>query len=266
MVGEPVGSHSTMSYSQGIARYCDLFGDPAGTPDEAAGFVERLAGAPCSVLDIGAGVGSTAFALAAQGLRVTALEPDEEMFSVLLARLALREDLEATLTPVPRAAGFALGQRFNLCLCLSVLHLVPDRGERLRLLGYAMEHLLPGGRLLLFVPVASPLRVERPIALTAERRFGDVVFRHYSAQTPLPDGAWCTLWKFSAARGDEELDSASQSFTWQAFAAAEVHDLLVNAGFAVERLHGGFDGCAFEEGSSRVLLAVARKPVSSTPD
>jgi hypothetical protein len=45
-----------------------------------------------SVLEIGAGVGVTAAALAAAGFHVSALEPDPGMYAVMLSRLALRPD------------------------------------------------------------------------------------------------------------------------------------------------------------------------------
>lgn len=246
-------------YGYAIAHYCDLFGERCGQPDAASAFVQRIAGGPCSVLDIGAGVGSTAFALAAAGFEVTALEPDAQMFAVLLARLALRKDLEAKLSPVARAAGFALGRSFDICTCFSVLHLLLEQEQRRRLVAYAAAHLAPGGRFVLEVPVHSPQRVERALSLAAERRFGDVRFQHDSSLERLEDGAWRTDWKFVASRNGEALEEVAQSFTWIACSAEEVHELLAAAGLVAENLYADFDGSTFVEAQSLVLVAVGRK-------
>lgn len=129
-------------YSRGIAQYYDLFADGRSQPDAASAFVVRIAGNGGAALDIGAGVGNTAFALAAAGLQVTALEPDSEMHAVLLARLALREDLQASVSPVPRPAGFELGKAFEICTCFSVLHLL--FGD-IRFQHFSSRQRLPGG-------------------------------------------------------------------------------------------------------------------------
>ena len=104
-----------MSYSQGIARFLELVAAPPAEPDQTA-FLAPLCPAGGSVLDIGAGVGRTAFALAERGVNVIALEPDAEMYSVLLSRLASRPELHARITPVPKPAGYALDRTFDCVL------------------------------------------------------------------------------------------------------------------------------------------------------
>ena len=72
-----------MPYSQGLAQYYDLVAAPTDPPDKAAAFLSGFVEAGASVLDIGAGTGVTAIALAERGINVTALEPDAEGYAVL---------------------------------------------------------------------------------------------------------------------------------------------------------------------------------------
>lgn len=116
-------------YSLGIAQFYDLFAEGASGAPEQAGFITRYAHAGASILDIGAGTGNLAFALAAEGRHVTALEPDPEMYAAMLARVGPRKDLQPNLTPLPKALGYDLQQRFDVCVSLAVLHLL-DPAQR----------------------------------------------------------------------------------------------------------------------------------------
>lgn len=97
------------------------------------------------VLDLGAGDGSVAQALAARGCAVTAVERDKEGVAALEARgiLVLEADLDALgSSPLPR-------QAFDVILLLDVIeHLVDPQA----LLARVPEWLAPGGRILVSVP------------------------------------------------------------------------------------------------------------------
>lgn len=245
-------------YSRGTSAYYDLFGDECGQPGSECNFIQRLAPHRGNLLDIGAGVGNTAFGLAQAGFEVTALEPDAEMFAVLLARLALRKDLESRLSPLPRPAGFALRKKFDVCTCFSVLHLQQPHEQR-ELFEFAAAHLVAGGRFVLEVPVNSPARVERARSLVAEQTFGDTTFRHYSALQQRPSDGWNTRWEFTIERGDEVIEHAVQDFAWRACNPTELNAMAVAADLVIDRRYADFEESAFVEEDSRVLVAVAHK-------
>ena len=117
-----------MSYSQGIARFADLFVSGAAQGPDAATFLAPLCPPGSSVLDIGAGAGGTTFALASRGVHVVALEPDPEMYTVLLSRLALRPELHEFAAPLPQPAGFAIPQTFDVVCSFAVIHLLQPAG------------------------------------------------------------------------------------------------------------------------------------------
>jgi SAM-dependent methyltransferase len=246
-----------VSYSNGIAHYYDLFATVWGQVDEAARFLIDLVAPRSSVLEIGAGVGVTAAALASADLDVMALEPDPEMYAVMLSRLALRPDLESRLTPIPRAAGYSLPKQFDTCACFSVLHLL-EPPERASLVSYARQATRPGGKVVLEMPVASATRLPRPWELVAQRQFGEMRFEHHSAAEPLADGSWNTHWKFCALHRDALLEVRSQTFHWRPLSVGESEALLRSHRIDIEAEYSGFDRSPFQPNESRVRLVVGR--------
>jgi SAM-dependent methyltransferase len=124
------------------------------------------------VLEIGAGTGRVALALAREGHRVTALERDEE----LLAALRARANDVSIETVCADARGFTLAQRdFDLCVvAMQTAQLFAARAERIAFMQSARKHLREGGLLALAIVTAlEPFDAERgdppPQAETARR-------------------------------------------------------------------------------------------------
>jgi SAM-dependent methyltransferase len=246
-----------MRYSNGFAHYYDLFGTVWGQPDDAARFVIEQVPPRSSLLEIGAGVGVTAAALASAGLDVTALEPDQGMYAVMLSRLALRPDLESNLTPIPRAAGHPMPRLFDACACFALLHLLRPP-ERSALVSYAHRATQPGGLIILEIPVASPQRLPYPWKRVAQRQFGEMRYEHHAAAEALPDGSWHTHWKFRATHRDVLLDETSQTFRWHPLSLEDSDELLRSNRIRIESEYAGFDRSPFRPGESRVRLVAGR--------
>ena len=249
---------TTAAYSQGVAPYYDLFNGDASRADEQLALVQRHVKAGASVLDVGAGTGTLALTLASAGYRVMALEPDPEMYGQLLARLGGRRDLEHTLTPLPRGAGFALGSTFDAVVCWAVFHLINAR-ERHTLVEHAAQHLAGGGCLLLDVAVDGSERSDQPRALTAERRFGDTLLRKYVTMRRMGTGRWLTTWELVTLRGEAVIETCTRVFDWQPMAPTEAEAMLVQHGLVIEQRYADDSGAPFVLGQSRSLLLVARK-------
>ena len=137
---------------------------------------------PCRALDVGAGTGRDAAALAERGHQVTAVEPTAELraHGQRLHRDAAIEWIDDSLPGLARVA--AGGERFDLVLLSAVwMHL--DAAQRRQAMRRIGELVAPGGLVLLSLrhgPVPAGRRMfevsgEETMALAAE--FG-LHFRH----------------------------------------------------------------------------------------
>ena len=247
-----------MPYSEGAAPYYDLFGPLDRPPDEAAEFLMPLLHPDATVLDVGAGTGTTAFALARRGVFVTALEPDAEMYAVMLARLASRSDIADRVSPVPQPAGFPLDARFDVCASFAVLHLLAE-AEQDVLVGYVAAMLGPGGKAVLEMPVVSPQRAPRPWSVTATRSLGRLRVEHHTQMECAESGDWITRWKFVSHFDGAIVNKVDKVFRWRPLTHERSEALLRANGLAVVDEFAGYDRAAYVPDESRVRLVIARQ-------
>jgi SAM-dependent methyltransferase len=246
-----------MSYSEGIAPYYDLFA-PANQCDEAAEFLSPLLRPGATVLDVGAGTGTTAIALAQRGAFVTALEPDEEMYGVMLARLASRFDITERVSPVMQPAGFPLELQFDVCASLAVLHLLANEEQDV-LARYVAAQLKPSGTAVLEIPVVSSQRSPRPWSVTATRNLGRLRIEHHTQMESTDSGAWITRWRFVSHLGGRIVNKVDKVFHWRPLTHERSEALLDGSGLAVVEEFGGYDRAPYVPRESRVRLVVARE-------
>ena len=246
-----------MPYSEGVAPYYDLFAASEKPRDEAAEFLLPLLGPGAALLDVGAGTGTTAFALAEHDVSVTALEPDAEMYAVLLARLASRFDIADRVSPIPQPAGFPLDARFDVCTSFAVLHLLDDDGQD-ALARYVAAMLKPSGTAVLEIPVVSPQRAPRPRSVTATRNLGHVRIEHHTEMERLESGQWITRWTFLSRLDGKIVNKVDKAFHWRPLTHERSEALLAASGLDVVEDFAGYDRAAYVPRESRVRLVVAR--------
>lgn len=137
-----------------------------------------------TVLDVGAGQGTQALRLAAQGFSVVAAEPDPTMRAVLADRLAdFSDDVRARVQVVEAGTGdlAELAERgpFDVVLCHGVLMYLPDPGPAV--VGLS-DLVAPGGVLSLLARNADAMALRPGL----RRQWADVLDLLDQARQPQP--------------------------------------------------------------------------------
>lgn len=246
-------------YSKGIAPFYDFFEPSSGKTDPAAAFINAHLQEPASVLEIGAGLGTTAFALGINGIPVTALEPDPEMYAIALSRLGQDHRLANTVTLLPRLATPPyLNQSFDVCACFAVLHLLSDE-PRSDILNFAHHHLREKGLLLVDVRTPSPQRLAHPLRLVGTRRLGDITYTHYAALEQQEPVTWKTTWLLRTEYAEQTVHEVEQSFIYRLDTLSKTEDLLARHGFHIQAIYADYNMTPFIDQDSNRLLVVAQR-------
>jgi SAM-dependent methyltransferase len=127
-----------------------------------------------------------------------------------------------------------------------------DPDDNLRVLRNAWESLAPDGQLLVDVMGKEVLAgwIGRPQAV-------DLPDGSYVVQRDVVFDSWRRLrTDWTLVRG---TSARTASLTTYLYSAAELHDLFVAAGFADVECFGGFDGCAYDNHSRRLIVRGRKK-------
>ncbi|SFC05058.1 Methyltransferase domain-containing protein [Nocardioides terrae] len=159
---------------------------------------------PLDVLDIGGGTGGFAVRVAQLGHRVTVVDPSPDALAAL-ARRARELDVEVEGRQGDLGALGVEQGAVDLVLCHGVLEVVDDPAEAIATLGRVLR---PGGRLSLLVGQRNASVVARAMA------------GHFAQALALLD------------------DTSPSGRAGRRFTVAEATDLLADAAFRVDSVHG----------------------------
>jgi SAM-dependent methyltransferase len=225
----------------------------------------KASGGP--VLELGAGTGRIALGIAADGVRIHALDADTAMLERLRRKVAaLPREVQERVTVIGgNMRTFNLTERFALIICpfRAFLHNLTEE-DQLACLGRVRHHLRPGGRFAFNVfhpslefmaqhagPLAGVWRCvgsfQRPdggCIVRSEANRYDTVRQRVESQHRYeeygPEGALRRTFL-------HRLDLAY-------LYAADVRRLLAQAGFTSVRIDGGFDGRPFEKDTDELAI------------
>ena len=243
-----------------------------GLPGEAEFYVGQAVRAGGPLLDIGCGTGRIAIPAALSGLDVVGLEVSAEMLDVCEDKLEALGDCPGSLELVlGDMRNFELERRFPMAIMAyrTLMHLLEPE-HQLEALACAMDHLEPGGTLILNVWAARPELIAPLVGPTAGAL--QLVGRH-----GFEDGTGLVHYRATrcqplAQRIDEEhllheLDEQGQVVASHALAmercwqsVRELGHLVARAGFEVQALFGDFD-CNPPGDGNQEQIWVLRRPL-----
>ena len=247
-----------MSQSDGygkVAGIYDLFADRPSLD-----FYCRFAAGFEEVLDIGAGTGRIAVALARAGKRVIAVEPSPAMAGQFRAKLDREPDLKSLITLIESdAASFDAGKTVPAAFMAGSFDHLPNDEERLKGLSNIARHLEPGGRLVFEVWVG--LMKDDPGSWAGEHAVGDTVYKRHVGRKVMPDGTVEIELVYDVFRGKKLIERIEQHSSVGISDRDRVRSLLARSGFQVTGESGDYEGTPYREGDSILLFETLRSRI-----
>lgn len=237
----------------GAGPYYDLV--ISRRPERAAFIARRFRGLR-RLLDVGAGNGEIAFALARRGHEVVCLEPSQAMFAMLLGRLPALGERAKCITPLCLGVETQLRFGVEAAYCCSVFHLVRADAARRRLLRAIFRQLPPGG-LLIFDYIATPAPQSSAPQVLARGRFGGVEYRHWNTVRRQRDELHVVDWLVEAKFGGATVDRYKESFHVRSDPPGYWSALVARCGGEVIETHDGYPA----SGRRAPVVAVNRRVV-----
>lgn len=210
------------------------------------------------ILDVGAGTGRIAIPLAEKGVKLFCVDPSPAMRREFEKKLVQRPDLAHKIEIAPDdAAHFDFHRSFRAAfLSGSFDHLLDDE-ERLRSLSKIGRHLTPGGRLIFDVSL-EPM-VDCPLCPAGAVSRGNKEYRRFVGGRVLPDGKKEVILLFETWTSGTLVKEVEERSVIGVIKKKEVHHLLKEAGFKVEREFSDYDFTVFRNGDSLLIVDASKR-------
>lgn len=221
-----------------------------------------------AVLEIGAGTGRIAAALATAGHEITGVEPSERMRERGAVRLArLPERVRRRIHIVPGTAtepDLPAGALFDAVIFgLNALAHLTSADERDRALRVARDHLRPGGQVLIDLDIAGPRRLletAHQLWWQGSWLVGDATeddqdqVTHFVTGAQGQPGLLTVTHIYDVYTQGGVVRRTQTQMTLALLSRGEVELALAHAGFAIEAVYGGYDLAGYDDLSTRAIF------------
>jgi SAM-dependent methyltransferase len=211
------------------------------------------------ILDIGAGTGRVALAMAEAGVKVFAVEPSTAMRAEFARKLDERPELRDLITISPAdASTFNLGRTFPAAFMSGCFGHLLDSQERLRALTNVWHHLETGGWFIFDVAVG--LMKDAPMAPAGEVTVGDTTYRRSVERKVTPGSILEVTSVYEVHRGGRLVEQIEETSLVGMIDPAEIHRLLGEAGFLVDHEFDDYNRLPYQEDCDVLLIEASKRP------
>lgn len=253
-----------------VAEWYDL--EHNGLTDDLECYTELLGppgGSRTTLLEVGAGTGRIAVALAAAGYEVTGVEPSPAMRRRAQARLAELPTRVARRIHIAAgsAEDYAISpdRRFHAILFgLNTFAHLTSKQKRRQALQTAFRHLQPDGRLLIDLDLAGTRRLLHSSGqcyLQGVWKVGDGAqwVSHLVSGAPgVEAGTLLVTHFYDCSSSHSEVRRTISQMPLAIISAGELELALAMAGFEILAIYGGFDLAPYDDLSARAILLAGR--------
>ncbi|MEM8529764.1 MAG: class I SAM-dependent methyltransferase [Chloroflexota bacterium] len=244
MTEKNVSTTSVIKAYNTIAPFYGLFTSPYDDQIEA-NFILTYALRAGVALDVGAGQGDIALALAARGVAVYCVEPALAMRQAILTRLTSQPSLMPYLTVLlDSATDMVCQRRFPLIYMFYMFQHILASGERQTILNNLAQHLAPGGTLLLNLWVYEHLQSQE-LTLARHKTVGDITYRQYIGYNVHNSTRFDVLTAYEVWFMGHCIECVAVSLPNVVLRCTELYDQLSKAGLRVRREYAGYDWAPF---------------------
>jgi len=254
----------------GLSRLYDY--EYAGFDSDIYFYLERLRTTRIHglILDLGAGTGRVALALARAGYFVVGLDNSPAMLRRARGnrrRLAGEAALRVKFSQQDMT-GFRFRRSFAAAIIsFSTLAMLTAPEQRLSCLTRIHEHLEPGGMLFidLFAPLSRPRPNQDQPRLTNRSfhlpPYGHLVEKKVEERRNQQNKTIDVTYHYRKKRyrGEKILGEFTISFILADLTFTDVEAALEKSGFDVEEVHGDYQGCPFGPASPRMIFEARRR-------
>ncbi len=237
-----------MSGYEKSARFYDLFDMKENIP-----FFSQYALEAGEVLDIGAGTGRIAVPLARKGVKVYGVEPSQGMLDVFERKIDKEPGLRDFIHFIKAdAATFRFDRQFPLAImsgCFDHLVREKERRDALHNLG---EHLWSGGAFVFDVFLG--LMGDRPLSPAGVQRLGEKEIRRFVGSEKVAPGKQVTKLTFEVYEKGKLIENVEERSCVGVVSRQEIHSLLAETGFNIQREWGDYDFMDYEPDSPLLIV------------
>jgi SAM-dependent methyltransferase len=205
------------------------------------------------ILDIGAGTGRIAFALAEKDVKVFCVEPSPAMHEQFEKKLRTHPELAENIRLIGgNASSFDFKRTFPAAILSGSFDHFMDDHERVSSLRNIAKHLKAGG--MLVFDVGLGFMDDSPLKPAGQVDLGDKHYRRFVSRKRLPDGKldWLLIYEvYQSGKLIERIEEHSQCGTID---RAKLHRLLEETGFEIKKEFGDWDFKEYEEGNLFLIV------------